>query len=198
MTLRPLPESLRYDDLIDFEEDKETEFKALQDTKNLIREIRRYSQIYLNAFINTNGGHLFFGIDDSSRIRGFVLSNRQRDQIRLSVSTTINQMTPQIDSKLYSVKFIPIIGGPQITPSAEKIYRCVIAITMFSGKFPVYFTSPSRQYAYMRCEGSITRMRKTIIESRVTLGRPCPAAKIDREISAVTDDNLLLSLDEAK
>ena len=55
------PVILRQGDILLAEEDRTTEFKAVQFTKRLIETVLKLAQEYINAFLNTDGGSIYFG-----------------------------------------------------------------------------------------------------------------------------------------
>ena len=70
-------EILKQGELLQAEEDRMTEFKSVQFTKKLIETILKLSQEYINAFLNTNGGAIYFGFNFSSYFISYVkLSSR--------------------------------------------------------------------------------------------------------------------------
>jgi predicted HTH transcriptional regulator len=47
-------------------------------------------QHYVNAFLNSDGGTLYFGIDDDGRVLGVPLNRKQRDHLRLRIDTIVS------------------------------------------------------------------------------------------------------------
>ncbi|NXI96175.1 SLN11 protein, partial [Psophia crepitans] len=56
-------------EVLDFTETTHIEFKNFS-TENILEYIRKTLPNYASAFANTQGGYLFFGVDDSSRVVG--------------------------------------------------------------------------------------------------------------------------------
>ncbi|GIQ80369.1 schlafen family protein [Kipferlia bialata] len=93
------PSSLQYLSLLHREEDMHTEFKAMQVhlqpqgvcdeeepfVEPIDRVVSHRAKRYINAFLNTNGGTIWCGIDDTGRVLGVPCDQHQRDEIRLSV-----------------------------------------------------------------------------------------------------------------
>ena len=104
-----MPESLRYGTLLQLEETKTVEFKAVQDTKRPVEVIQRYLREYLNAFLNGDGGSIWFGIEDDSTIKGLFYTTRERDELRQCVDVICNTYVPQVDNQLCSIQFIPVL-----------------------------------------------------------------------------------------
>lgn len=171
MTLLPLPQTLRYNDKIEFEEDGQSEFKALQNTKKLVETIAKYCREYLNAFINTRGGHLWLGIEDDGSAKGLMISRHDKDSIRLVIDASVNQMVPQIDAEMHRTAFIPVENGPPPEAARKDAKRYVIVASILSGSAPLYFTSFNHQSAYVRRDGSIVKLSADGVVRRLTMGR---------------------------
>ena len=73
------PPKLIYGEKLQLEENKTIEFKAVQESKKPIDVIQHYLRDYLNAFLNSEGGSIFFGIEDDSCVRGLFLTSKERD-----------------------------------------------------------------------------------------------------------------------
>ena len=81
---------------IPFEETRFYEFKEIK-VANAVRSITDTSDIYAVAFLNREGGRIFWGIRDNDRITvGVALDERQRDDIRTKVSQKLAAVQPSI------------------------------------------------------------------------------------------------------
>ena len=74
-------DELIYRDHIPITETQKNEFKALQITNNLTVAARDFFREYLNSFANTEGGSLWFGIEDDSEVKGIMLSEESKIQL---------------------------------------------------------------------------------------------------------------------
>ncbi|ESU34717.1 Putative ATP-binding protein [Giardia duodenalis] len=183
----PLPEVLRYNALLELEEDSRTEFKAVQLTNNLIDIVKNYCTKYLNAFINTYGGQLLLGVEDTGRIKGVVLSQRDKDRIRLAIDALINQTVPWVDAHIHSLNFIPVEDKQDHMSSGYDNTRYVIAISVSHGSAPLYFTSFTHKSAYVRRNGSIIKLSPDGIVRRFVFGRQTHLVADDYEHSVLDD-----------
>ena len=68
-----------------------------------------YFQRYINAFMNTNGGVLMFGIDDDGRVEGCTLSEKDLEQVKKRLDQTWQQLDPQVDDGWVHPHFSPVI-----------------------------------------------------------------------------------------
>ncbi|EFO65656.1 Hypothetical protein GLP15_3371 [Giardia lamblia P15] len=183
----PLPEFLPYNALLELEEDSRTEFKAIQLTNDLINIVKNYCTKYLNAFINTYGGQLLLGVEDTGHIKGVVLSQQDKDQIHLAIDALINQTVPWVDVHTYSVNFIHVEDKQGCVSSSYNNDRYVIAISVSHGPAPLYFTSFTHKSAYIRRNGSIIKLSADGIVRRFTFGRQTHLVAGDYEL-LVPDD----------
>lgn len=99
-------------DNIPVDEDRVHEFKAVQKSTKPIEQILRYCDSYINAFLNSGGGNIYFGIEDNGTILGIPLARKDRDTIRLGIDNIVNLYYPQVDPLLYLVQFVRIKGAP--------------------------------------------------------------------------------------
>ena len=50
----------------------------------------------INAFLNHQGGRMFFGITDSGHVKGLRADRATRDRLRRGIDSVINAMRPQV------------------------------------------------------------------------------------------------------
>lgn len=109
-------------------------------------------QKYVNAFLNTNGGTIYFGVEDDGVVTGIPLNRMGRDDLRLRLDSVISgntqqllrynlflEIKPQVDPHLWCIEFIPVRFTPEeqkITPE-YMIYYVVKVITK-KGRAHVY------------------------------------------------------------
>ena len=80
--------------LVPFEETSLYEFKEVRG-RNPAGSITNTADEYAVAFLNSEGGRIFWGIRDSDRITvGLTLDERQRDEIRRKVSEKLSSIEP--------------------------------------------------------------------------------------------------------
>ena len=78
----------------------------------------------LNAFINSMGGVMFFGIDDAAVVKGLRAPQEVRDATRRAVDAIVAKFYPAVDvaTTKYAVHFVPVVpfaGGHAC------VYGCV-------------------------------------------------------------------------
>ncbi len=156
-----------YGTIVEVEEDRHHEFKAVQLAKCPRNAISHYAHEYVNSFLNSlEGGAIFFGIEDDGRVLGIPLDRHERDSIRLMIDSQINRFSPQVDASLYETSFVEVTADPPLAPA-----RYVVIITVMPGTAPVYFTRLDRLNAYMRRDGGNVRMDRDTVLQRLVQGR---------------------------
>lgn len=65
---------------------------------------------YVCAFLNSEGGSLLVGVDDSGLVRGIHCSHREEDRVRLLVDSILQGFRPQVFPNAYTLTFIPVVG----------------------------------------------------------------------------------------
>ncbi|NWU12623.1 SLN13 protein, partial [Cephalopterus ornatus] len=77
--------------VLGFTETTHIEFKKYS-TKNILEYIRKKLPKYVSAFANTEGGYLFFGVDDNGKVTG-THSNVEKEALEQAVAETIHSMS---------------------------------------------------------------------------------------------------------
>ncbi|KAL0230443.1 hypothetical protein PCE1_004003 [Barthelona sp. PCE] len=128
--------------------------------------------MYVNSFINTQGGSLICGINDEGRVIGTEIcihgSRNCEDARQLLVHRLKNiledDFMPSITPDMWRIRFIPI---------EDEENRYVIVITIAKGHAPVHFWNiGGEQVSYMRREASIVKMEKELLFQRVLRNTP--------------------------
>jgi hypothetical protein len=65
---------------------------------------------YVCAFLNSEGGSLFVGVEDSGLVQGIRCSHRDEDRARLLVDSILQNFKPQVFPDAYTLTFIPVIS----------------------------------------------------------------------------------------
>ncbi|MGG3792504.1 type II toxin-antitoxin system PemK/MazF family toxin [Geobacillus thermodenitrificans] len=90
-------------------EDYESEFKAPLDPNNsdeIIKLIEEKLIKYVVAFLNGNGGSIFFGIDNNRIVKGLTLNYKQKDEVLQKINSKINdRITPKVSLDYFFVKW---------------------------------------------------------------------------------------------
>ncbi|KAK6026061.1 divergent AAA domain protein, partial [Ostertagia ostertagi] len=86
----------------------------------IIRQTQPLSQT-ICAFLNTDGGRLYIGIDDTGMVRGVPLNNDMKDHYLASLSECLYHFVPPVPPELIQVGFIRVheIGRPEKCPDPD-------------------------------------------------------------------------------
>ena len=101
----PTQVSFVHDLPVPFEETRFYEFKEIKGG-NPVRSITDIADKYAVAFLNNEGGRIFWGIRDSDRITvGVTLDDQQRDEVRRKVSEKLWGIRPPISDQDWDIEF---------------------------------------------------------------------------------------------
>jgi hypothetical protein len=101
--------SLEHCTSMPFDEDESHEFKSLLHVENVPRRVAMVAVKYVNAFLNSEGGSIYFGVSDDGIVTGVRLPRELRDSLRLLLDAKISDsMVPPVDPSLVRIQFIPI------------------------------------------------------------------------------------------
>jgi len=168
------------------EEDREHEFKSLSKSTNPVRTIAEYYiEKYVNAFLNTRGGVILFGIDDDGVVQGITLDRTSRDQLRTEISRLIQKFQPSVEPDLYQIKFIPVEGKGDLF---------VVEIHVSKGTANLYMSGS--QNFFIRRDGSNFLMSFDMIRRRLQTDPviSTPVSKPDFEAEPSPEEELDLGI----
>lgn len=154
-------------EIVAFDENREHETKSVQNAQNPVKAIvDKYVEEYINAFLNTNGGTIYFGIDDGGHVLGVQLDRNQRDNLRTQIDQIVQRFDPSLEPDMYQVHFVPVENGK----SDSNLW--VIEIRVSRGTEPLYLTGS--QKAYLRRDGGNFQMGFDLIQRRMRVGYSAP------------------------
>ena len=91
---------------VPFEETLFYEFKEIKEGNNPVPPIIKHSNEYAVAFLNREGGRIFWGIRDTDRITtGVILNEQRRNETRTKVSEKLGAIQPSISPEDWRLKF---------------------------------------------------------------------------------------------
>jgi|LakMenEpi03Aug12_release.lakeMendotaPanAssembly.Ray.scaffolds.fasta_scaffold391955_1 hypothetical protein len=103
---------IRYS-VIELEENEVNEFKEVT-PESVCNSIRKHLSRAAIAFLNNQGGSIYFGVADSGEVRGFETDRTTRDRIANLVVKIMDNVAPPVSSDSYKIKFIPLIENGQV------------------------------------------------------------------------------------
>lgn len=78
---------------------------------------------YVCAFLNSEGGSLLVGVEDSGLVQGIHCSHRDEDRTRLLVDSILQGFKPQVFPDAYTLTFIPVISTTMTSVPLKVSYR---------------------------------------------------------------------------
>jgi Putative DNA-binding domain len=111
---------------VPFEERRNYEFKEIKGS-NPIDTIKNTVDEYAVAFLNSEGGRIFWGIQNDDRlVSGISLVYAERDKLRRLVTEQLNGMQPALDPTRYRIELHPIYDAADATILDRYIVEVVI------------------------------------------------------------------------
>ena len=126
--------SFRHGDVFAAEETRSVEFKEIKGG-NPIGAITNAADEYAVAFLNSEGGRIYWGIEDPTRrVVGVKLSYEQRDELRRKVSGKLHTILPPIDPTRFKINFHAVEGNRDASDLyvVELVISEIATTTLFS------------------------------------------------------------------
>ena len=101
---RPIQIRFIQDQPVPFEETRLYEFKEIRG-RNPAGSITNTADEYAVAFLNSEGGRIFWGVRDDRITVGVTLNERQRDEVRRRVSEKLGSIDPPISVENWHLEF---------------------------------------------------------------------------------------------
>ncbi|XP_025932119.1 schlafen-like protein 1 [Apteryx rowi] len=118
----------------------------------LMGTLKHHVRKYVCAFLNSEGGGLFVGVEDTGFVHGVHCGHREEDRIRLLIDSILKGFKPQVFPDTYALTFIPVVkaGDPG---TCLKVIRLSIQAPGSQGELLLYETDQGE--VYLRRDGSI-------------------------------------------
>ncbi|MDE0685879.1 MAG: ATP-binding protein, partial [Candidatus Poribacteria bacterium] len=100
---------------VSFEEDLHHEFKDISQNNQPVNSIGQIAEEYAVAFLNAEGGSIFWGIRDDGSVVGVELTRSQRDKISQGVSNKLSHISPSGQSLTCKIIFHEVYESDQKT-----------------------------------------------------------------------------------
>ncbi|MBE7158983.1 MAG: ATP-binding protein, partial [Rhodospirillales bacterium] len=127
------------------------EFKEVKGN-TAVKTITNTADTYAVAFLNSEGGSVFWGIrDDDGAVLGVRLSHRQRDELRRVVTSKLQSIQPPLDPTCFRIE-IHQIAGEAVPPDTVVVELIVPA----SGSTSPHYTASNE--AYVRVDAANQKM----------------------------------------
>lgn len=76
----------------------------------LSQAFKHHLRRYVCAFLNSEGGSLLVGVEDSGLVQGVRCNHRDEDRVRLLVDSVLQGFKPQVFPDAYRLTFIPVVS----------------------------------------------------------------------------------------
>ena len=106
----PVPEAFEYLSVIEGGETYTREFKTCQYDPPL-RVMKEKVSKYVNAFANSGGGEIYFGVDDDGAVSGCVLTAEDATQVTRLVDGATQRVDPMLDADAVRSFLVPVEGA---------------------------------------------------------------------------------------
>lgn len=138
---------------VSIEETRYYEFKEVK-TSRVFESIKNQADEYVVAFLNSEGGRIYWGIRDSDRVVvGVTLTYKDRDELRRVVGEKLAGIQPSIDPTAYRTEIFPVLDDNR-NPLPDTWVVGIIVPRVFSSD--PYFTSGNE--LFVRTDGGIKKL----------------------------------------
>ncbi|XP_044853926.1 schlafen-like protein 1 isoform X2 [Mauremys mutica] len=114
--------------------------------------LKHHVRKYVCAFLNSEGGSLFVGVEDSGFVHGVRCGHKEEDRIRLLIDSILKGFKPQVFPDAYTLTFIPVVKAED-TGIFLKVIRLSVHLPRQQGELLLYETDQGE--VYLRRDGSI-------------------------------------------
>ncbi|KAM9693363.1 schlafen-like protein 1 isoform 1-T1 [Dama dama] len=118
----------------------------------LSQAFKHHLRRYVCAFLNSEGGSLLVGVEDSGLVQGIRCSHRDEDRVRLLVDSVLQGFQPQVFPDAYKLTFIPVVST-STTGTPLKVIRLSVQAPKAQAEPQLYETDQGE--VFLRRDGSI-------------------------------------------
>ncbi|XP_025144772.3 schlafen-like protein 1 isoform X1 [Bubalus bubalis] len=118
----------------------------------LSQAFKHHLRRYVCAFLNSEGGSLLVGVEDSGLVQGVRCSHRDEDRVRLLVDSVLQGFKPQVFPDAYRLTFIPVVST-STTDTLLKVIRLSVQAPKAQAEPQLYETDQGE--VFLRRDGSI-------------------------------------------
>ncbi|KAG8143247.1 hypothetical protein E2320_000507 [Naja naja] len=118
----------------------------------LTTTLKNHLRKYTCAFLNSEGGSLFVGVEDNGLVRGVKCDHKEEDRIRLLTDSLLKTFKPQVFPTAYTLSFVPVVKAED-----TGIFLKVIRLSVHPPKphaEPLLYETDQGE-VYLRRDGSI-------------------------------------------
>lgn len=112
-------EPIVFGDTVAVDEDRIREFKAVNQSRHPVDTITRLAKEYVCAFLNSNGGTIYFGIHDSGVVLGIPLTATQCVRTQDNIALAVANFSPAVEDGLVRYAFLPVVLPEDLAQSVD-------------------------------------------------------------------------------
>ncbi|XP_067863138.1 schlafen-like protein 1 [Heptranchias perlo] len=114
--------------------------------------LKNHVRKYVCAFLNSEGGSLFVGVNDDGTVCGVECNHKDEDRVRLLIDSILKGFKPPLFPNSYSITFLPVIKDGD-TGMFLKVVRLTVHPPKKDGDVLLYETDQGE--VYIRRDGSV-------------------------------------------
>lgn len=153
-----LNERLRY------EENDKIEYKNY--SYPLCSNLRETICNQICGFLNSKGGRIYFGIDDSCQVKGMKINLKQRDLFRNDLINLTRSFFPSCRTYKFKVDYIPVLKSENSKNYVLNLYVCKLIISQ--GDYnKLYSISKDCYISYKRLQGQVVKLNSEEIMNEI-------------------------------
>ncbi|XP_055512601.1 LOW QUALITY PROTEIN: schlafen-like protein 1 [Leucoraja erinacea] len=114
--------------------------------------LKSHVRKYVCAFLNSEGGSLFVGVNDDGTVCGVDCNHKDEDRVRLLIDSILKGFKPPLFPNSYSISFLPVIKDGD-TGLFLKVVRLSVHTPGKDGEILLYETDQGE--VYIRRDGSV-------------------------------------------
>uniref|UniRef100_A0A4W3JKT1 Schlafen AlbA-2 domain-containing protein n=1 Tax=Callorhinchus milii TaxID=7868 RepID=A0A4W3JKT1_CALMI len=114
--------------------------------------LKHHIRKYVCAFLNSEGGSLFVGVNDDGTVCGVECTHKDEDRVRLMADSVLKGFRPPLFPGSYSIHFLPVVKDGH-SGLFLKVMRLTVQIPKKEGDVLLYETDQGE--VYVRRDGSV-------------------------------------------
>ncbi|XP_069751254.1 schlafen-like protein 1 isoform X4 [Narcine bancroftii] len=126
--------------------------------------LKNHVRRYVCAFLNSEGGSLFVGVNDDGTVCGVECNHKDEDRVRLLIDSILKGFKPPLFPNSYSITFLPVIRDGD-TGMFLKVMRLTVHAPSKEGEVLLYETDQGE--VYIRRDGSV---QDAVMEVKTYIG----------------------------
>lgn len=165
-------------EMIKVEENKRVEFKNY--SYPLPRKLVDIIKNQICGFLNSEGGRIYFGINDQGRIKGMYLTPKQKDLFRNELVNYTSQFYPSCRTEKLSVIFYPIRDS-----NSNKYLRdlYITKLVIKQGDTDKLYSITQKPFtSYIRMDGQVVQLSAEEITKFIVQRNKSPNKVVDEEL----------------